>query len=156
MRIVPAAFAFILLAAAQAGMARPARTARPAKPVPPAAHKVRRGETATRIAPAAGLSLEQLAALNPRVDLARLSPGTVLKLKGARQAPEVVRVPEPVRTPEPARTPEAAKVPEPGPAAAPAARTPSVPMSPLPAIRTLAPAILVHLERLIPMSPARR
>ena len=144
MRIVPAALAFVLLAAAQAGMARPARTARPAKPVPPAAHKVRRGETATRIARAAGLSLEQLAALNPRVDLARLSPGTVLKLKGARQAPEVVRVPEPARTSDPA------------PAAPPAARTPVVPMSPLPAIRTLAPAILVHLERLIPMSPARR
>ena len=50
-------------------------------------HKVRKGETAARIAREHNLTLAELEAYNPRLDLARLTAGTVLKLEGA--APRV-------------------------------------------------------------------
>lgn len=49
-------------------------------------HTVRKGETAAKIAKRAGLTLERLAALNPGVDLDRLSVKTRLKLAAGKTA----------------------------------------------------------------------
>lgn len=54
-----------------------------AKPAQPATHKVRKGETAARIARDNRLSITQLEALNPRLDLDRLSVGAVVRVRGA-------------------------------------------------------------------------
>ena len=52
-------------------------------------HKVKKGETAARIARDHGLTLAELAAINPRLNLAKLATGTVVKVHGA--APQAVR-----------------------------------------------------------------
>lgn len=55
---------------------------------PPATHRVRRGETAARIARDNGLSLAQLEAINPKVDLSHLAAGAVLKVRAPRAVPK--------------------------------------------------------------------
>jgi murein DD-endopeptidase MepM/ murein hydrolase activator NlpD len=48
----------------------------------PATHKVRRGETAARIARENGLTLAELEAINPKLNLDRLAAGAIVKVRG--------------------------------------------------------------------------
>lgn len=89
----------------------------------PAVHKVRRGDTASAIARKAGLSLQELHALNPKVNFTKLTPGTLVKV----EAPK----PLPVR------------------AAAPTVPVPALPGTPSLGPNTP----LAHLERMLPASP---
>jgi murein DD-endopeptidase MepM/ murein hydrolase activator NlpD len=88
-------------------------------------HKVRKGEIAARIARDNGLSLDQLAALNPGLDLKKLAIGTAVKISGDRT---------PVRAAARNRK-----------HAAPLEAVEALPKTPL-----LGPASLVHLERILP------
>ncbi|MBP1627082.1 MAG: phage tail tape measure protein [Holophagaceae bacterium] len=90
-----------------------------------ASHKVKRGDTAAKIAREHDLSLEQLAVLNPRINLRKLSLGSTLlvtapKTKVAKKAP--------------ASLDTASELPE----------TPRI-----------APSSLAHMERMLPASPSR-
>ena len=114
--------------------ARPAKATKKVVRVSGATHKVRRGETTTKIARDYKLSLDELAALNPKVRLAKLSVGMTLKVKGAAPAPVVAKL-------------ETEAVPE-----ETATTVPTVPVPPIPGIPANGPAVLVHLERLIPTS----
>jgi murein DD-endopeptidase MepM/ murein hydrolase activator NlpD len=112
--------------------ARPIRHAKKVVHASSSIHKVRRRETAAKIARTYGLTLEELAALNPRVNFKKLAVGTPLLIKGR---PQVAKV-------------EAAEIPVVDePTAVPAA-----PVPPIPFIPADGPMILVHLERLIPVS----
>jgi len=91
-----------------------------------ATHKVRRGETAARIARDNGLTLADLASLNPHVNLAKLAVGTAVKV----QAPAVKAQAHAL------------------------ARKAAHPMPSLPATPALGPSSLTHLERILP-SPVR-
>jgi len=83
------------------------------------------------------LSLTQLAALNPKIKLSRLSVGMILKVQSdRRQAKSAV----------PETDPEAS-VPESSQAVV------RVPIPALPTIPALGPATLVHLERMLPSKP---
>jgi len=86
------------------------------------AHKVRKGETAVRVARDHGLTLEDLHALNPRVNLARLHAGLALNVAAD---PRAVR-------------------------AAAAPRPSGAPVAPLPGTPSVGTAPLVHLERILP------
>ena len=68
MRFTPFAFALTLV-----GMTG---TLQAAKPSEVSSHRVRKGETAAKIARSSGLSLDQLAALNPKIKLSKF-PGKV-------------------------------------------------------------------------------
>ena len=57
------------------------------KPAHSSSHKVRKGETAARIARDNGLSLAELTDLNPRLNLHRLPVGAVVKVAGTARAP---------------------------------------------------------------------
>lgn len=133
MRLAP-----ILLSLLMIGIPGDLLAARPAKPAKKVArtssstHKVRRGETAAKIARDNKLSLAELADLNPKVNLSKLSVGTILKVRGIPPVPAVAQKAE-----------EA--IPE-GPA------VPMIPVPPIPNIPVSGPAVLVHLERLIPTS----
>jgi murein DD-endopeptidase MepM/ murein hydrolase activator NlpD len=128
MRLVPIALSVLLL-----GIPGKLEAAR--KPVPANAptHTLKRGETAAKVARTYGLSLTQLAALNPGRNLAKLAAGTSLRV----MIQPVIQVSPPD---EPARS--------------------HAPVSPIPAIPVNGPAALVHLERLIPSNlgpaPARK
>ena len=95
-------------------------------------HKVRKGETAARVARDNGLSLNELAALNPKIKLSRLTAGAVLRVGADKAAPRLASV-----------------------------RTPSrkghlvQPMAPLPGTPALGPATLVHLEGILPADVRR-
>lgn len=78
MRVSSLVFALVL-----SGYVTPVFAARKAAA---AVHTVRKGETAAKIAKRAGLTLERLAALNPGVDLDRLSVKTRLKLAAGKVA----------------------------------------------------------------------
>jgi len=93
-------------------------------------HKVRKGETAARIAQDHGVTVEELRNLNPRVNLARLRPGTALNVRGEMRVA--------VRPAKPAA------------GALRAAQTPAAPIAPLPGTPAVGPAPLVHLERILP------
>jgi murein DD-endopeptidase MepM/ murein hydrolase activator NlpD len=67
------------------GIAHASRTAHPST------HKVRRGETAARIARENGLTLAQLEAINPKINMDRLAAGTVVKVRGPVPAAPVRR-----------------------------------------------------------------
>jgi len=71
-------------------------------PTRPATHKVRKGETAARIARDNNLSLTELEAINPRLNLAKLTVGTVVKVHGSVQATRNVRHDLPPMPPLPA------------------------------------------------------
>ncbi len=120
-----------------------ARLGRKTLHVSSSVHKVRRGETASKVARAFGLSLEQLGDLNPGLNLSRLSIGTPLRVKskaGLKVAKVVQVAPAPLE-----------EDPQPSPLG------PVVPVPSIPAIRTNGPVVLVHLERLLPtnMNPAK-
>ena len=92
-----------------------------ARPVHSSIHKVRRGETAARIARQHGLTLAGLAAINPDLDLERLQAGTPVRIAG--------------------RAPRAAIRP---------VRRDLPPMAPLPATPAPAATPWVHMERILP------
>jgi murein DD-endopeptidase MepM/ murein hydrolase activator NlpD len=99
------------------------------KPRQPQNHKVRKGETAARIARDNGLSLAELSSFNPKLNLTKLSVGMTLKVGAEKQATR---------------------------ASVPALRLkggPVHPVTPLPVTPALGPASLVHLERVLPMDP---
>jgi murein DD-endopeptidase MepM/ murein hydrolase activator NlpD len=128
MRLAPLALSIIMLGIP--GNLEAARTARKPVRVSSTVHPVRRGETAAKVARTYGLSLAQLEDLNPKVNLAKLSVGTPLRVKG-RPEPRVAPAEAPA---EPVQTVNLA------------------PVAPIPAIPVNGPAVLVHLERLIPNS----
>lgn len=96
-------------------------------------HKVRKGETATKIAKQYGLEISELASLNPKVKLAKLSAGTLLKVG---PAPRVKAVP----SEDLGGAVQAAEL----------HREPVAPVPALPSIPAQSPATLLHLERVQP------
>jgi murein DD-endopeptidase MepM/ murein hydrolase activator NlpD len=102
---------------------------------PAATHRVRKGETAERIARSCGLSVAELGSMNPRVNLKRLAPGTLLRVGGSKRLPTVA-IPKVV-----ANLPKTAE---------PAAEAQTGSVAPLPETPALGPANLVHLERILP------
>ena len=105
------------------------------KPGTNAVHKVRNGETAGKIARDYGISLTQLGALNPKINLARLSIG--MSLKVAWQARKHGTAPKATILPA---LPDIAE----------ARPLPLAPIRALPIISTVGSAVLVHLERILP------
>jgi len=106
-----------------------------------AIHKVRKGETAAKIARDCGITLRQLESLNPRISLDHLSVGAKLRVaEDKRAALPGKHAPGPLRA---------------------KAGNPAKPVAPLPGTPALGPATLVHLERILPAegltpAPARR
>jgi murein DD-endopeptidase MepM/ murein hydrolase activator NlpD len=90
---------------------------------------IKKGETAAQVARLHGLSLTELAQLNPGLRLSRLSVGSRLNTEAAG--------------PEPSTAPAAAAL----------LATPRVPLSPLPAAPVFASTPMPHLERLLPYQP---
>ena len=131
MRLAPFVLSIVILGIP--GKLEAARPARRAAHASSAVYKVRRGETAAKVARDHGLTLNQLAELNPKVNLAKLSVGTSLKLKGRPVTLVAKAVPAEIKF-------------EPNPPQS----GPVVPVPPIPAIRANGPAVLVHLERLLP------
>ena len=131
MRLAP-----LVLSIAILGIPGNLEAARPARRVAHASsalHKVRRGETAAKVARDHGLSLEQLVALNPKANLSKLAVGTTLKVRGRLELKLTKVVTAEVQAePNPPQTASA------------------VPVPPIPAIRANGPTVLVHLERLLP------
>lgn len=101
-------------------------------------HRVRKGETAAKIAQAHGLSVTQLAALNPKVRLAKLSLGMSLKVAESHKTAKAVKVIKTV--PESRKT----EVEETAPATA---------VGSLPATPGIGPALFGHLEAMLPTVP---
>ncbi len=135
MRLAPFVLSIVLL-----GIPGNLEAARPARRVTHASgvvYKVRRGETAAKVARDHGLSLDQLGDLNPKVNLSKLSVGTPLRVKGK----PVTRVAQAVPVVQAVRAKTALPQPELGLV---------LPVTPIPAIRANGPAVLVHLERLLP------
>ena len=137
MRLAPFVLSIVILGIpGKLEAARPSRkAAHKAAHLSVSVYKVRRGETAAKVARDHGLSLEQLAELNPKVKLAKLSAGATLKVKG-RPEPRIAKVAANDLQTEPT----------------PASSLPVVPVPPIPAIRANGPAVLLHLERLLPTS----
>lgn len=127
----------IILAIAILGMAgnlQAAKTARKgshrtqkAQPAKAATHKVKRGETAAKIASQHDLSLSELAALNPRVKLSKLGIGTTLHVG----APKKAATPRTATRRAPSLLETAPELPE----------TPRI-----------SPTSLAHMERMLPAS----
>jgi len=112
-------------------------TAQAAK-TPEGIHRVKQGETAAKIARSHGMTLSRLAALNPKIKLAKLSAGMSLRVAGsARPVPGEDRVA--------AGAPEAPQA-----EALEARKEPLAPMPALPNIPSAAPSTLIHLERILP------
>jgi len=106
---------------------------RSAKPTG-ASHKVRKGETAFKIANAYGLEVSELASLNPKVKISKLSAGTILKVG-----------PVPQKRVERATSSDLVES-----GIQEARREPVVPVPALPSIPAQTPATLLHLERVLP------
>jgi len=126
----------LVLASLSLGLqAAPKRTSKKTSSRPAddgAVHVVRKGETAAAVARAHGMSLTELAALNPGRKMARLAVGTRLKVRGAKPSP-VAAVSETEETPV---------------QALPATPRPTLAALPTPAV--VPPAPMPHLERLLP------
>lgn len=101
-------------------------------------HRVRKGETAAKIAQANGLSVAQLAALNPKIRLSRLSLGMSLKVAENRRSAKVAKA-----LPE---TREIRKAPAED-------ATPATTASALPGTPALGPSFFGHLEAMLPTVP---
>ena len=131
MRTTLLAFAIVI-----SGMSGHLQAAKVHRPVPlPVIHKVKKGETATRIARNAGLTITELRSYNPGVNLARLSAGLTLRV-----APPTRVAVSPLKK----LSPEYLSAHAANPA------TPVSPVTPLPKTPALGPASLVHLERILP------
>jgi hypothetical protein len=120
--LVLASFSFSL-------QATPKRTSRKnsLRPADGAVHVIRKGETAAQVARAHGLSLGELAALNPGKALSRLSVGTRLNLGRPRTL-----------TTAPLQAGDAT------------ANTPRPALAALPGTPIVAPAPMPHMEQLLP------
>lgn len=92
-------------------------------------HVIRKGETAAQVARANGLSLTELAALNPGKSLSRLSVGTRLAIRSSGKSSLLAP-----------RTEQAATLPSP--------QRPA--LANLPAAPVVVPTPMPHLERLLP------
>jgi murein DD-endopeptidase MepM/ murein hydrolase activator NlpD len=108
--------------------AAPKRTAKKAssRPADGSVHVIRKGETAASVARANGLSLDELAALNPGKTLSKLAVGARLNLRSARSLAQAAPRSE----------------------AAPA--EPRAPLSALPGAPVVVATPMPHLERLLP------
>lgn len=129
----PSPFLLVLALMGWSGSLEAARTRAP-KAKPAAAqgvHKVRKGETAMAVARLHGLTLAQLKALNPKLNLARLSVGQTLQVGPSASAKAALEAQAPPEAP-----------------AAPAADLP--PITPLPGTPGVVPGSLTHLERVLP------
>lgn len=100
-------------------------------------HRIRKGETAQQVARRYGLTLEGLKALNPSVNLARLSVGQRLKVRAGSKAVPDMMVSEGSEVAEDV-VPRAVE-----------------PLAPLPPVPGVAPRALTHLERVLPSVPRR-
>ncbi|MBI1751049.1 MAG: peptidoglycan DD-metalloendopeptidase family protein [Acidobacteria bacterium] len=100
-------------------------------------HVIRKGETAASVARANGLSLAELAALNPGKSLSKLSVGARLTI--GRSKTQAAQVAEAVPALEAASAPRAAL------ASAPRAALMALPLAP-----AVVPTPMPHLERLLP------
>ncbi len=89
-----------------------------------AVHVVRKNETAAKIAKAQNLTVDELADLNPTINMARLSVGMRLKVKGSASVPKAESSPVPVVN--------------------------LVPTRPIPRLPSLPPTPLLHLEKVLP------
>lgn len=129
----PSPFLLALALMGWSGSLEAARTRAPkAKPASSqGVHKVRKGETAMAVARIHGLSLAQLKALNPRVNLARLSVGQALQVGASAQAKAPAETEAPLEA-----------------TATPAPDLP--PIAPLPGTPGVVPGSLTHLERVLP------
>ena len=105
-------------------------------------HKVRRGETAAHIARDNGVSVAELSSFNPRLNLARLSVGTTVKVSASKQNSHGLPLAAHLQS-LPAQALAGHSV-----ATHPLALHP---VSPLPETPALGPASLVHLERVLPV-----
>ena len=104
------------------------RTASAKQPADGSVHVIRKGETAAQVARANELSLAELEALNPGLNLGRLSVGARLQVRASRTAAEASTHAMDETIPVRLRTPLAA-----------------LPLSP-----SIQPAAMPHLERLLP------
>jgi len=107
--------------------------------VPQGVHKVKAGETASKIARSYGLSLPRLAALNPKIKLSKLSLGMTLQVGGSPRPSGVAHI-----EPAAAEAPQVESV--------QARKEPLAPIPALPTIPSIAPSTLIHLERVLPNS----
>lgn len=122
MRLSPLVLALSIAAMPATLQAAPkSKAARKAVTVP-GTHKVRKGETAARIARQYRLEMAELETLNPELELDRLKVGSVVRVAGRPSAPRLV--------PSQARNLE--------------------PVIPVPTTPNLRPGSLVHLERVLP------
>lgn len=97
--------------------------------VPAGSYKVKKGDTGTKVAQKFSLELDELKAMNPKVDFRKLTVGTTLVVRAPKKA-------EPGKAP--AAGTEAVSTP-------PAVPAPALPSTPSPK-----PATLLHLERMLP------
>ncbi len=104
------------------------RTASAKQPADGSVHVIRKGETAASVARANELSLAELGALNPSLNLGRLSVGARLQVRASHTTAEAPTLAMDETIPARLRTPLAA-----------------LPLSPC-----LQPAAMPHLERLLP------
>jgi len=130
MRLTP-----LVLALSLVGMSGNLEAAKPKSKIASATgvHRIRKGETAAKVARQYKLSLAQLEELNPDLDLGKLSIGTPIRVLPAVKAVRSASVPTREATP--------------------AKDLPPVP--PVPATPALRPASLVHLERVLPSATLR-
>ena len=96
-------------------------------------HKVRKGETASKIARQFKLTIAQLEDFNPDLDMHKLTVGTTICVAPSKKAARVTAVATKQAVPEKDITP----------------------VSPLPGTPSLRPASLVHLERVLPSAELR-
>lgn len=127
----------LVLASLSLGLqAAPKRTSKKTSSRPAddgAVHIVRKGETAAAVARSNGMSLAELAALNPSQKLSKLSVGARLKVRPARKTTTIAAA-------------DAGD--EATPLALPALPRPALAALPTPAV--VPPAPMPHLERLLP------
>lgn len=91
-------------------------------------HRIRKGETAAKVARQNKLSLAQLEELNPDLDLGKLAIGTPLRVLPNAKSARVTSSPKREAQPTPTLSP----------------------VSPIPGTPSLRPGSLVHLERVLP------
>ncbi len=119
----------LVLASLSLGLqAAPKRTAKKAssRPADGSVHVIKKGETAASVARANGLSLNELAALNPGKSLSRLAIGTRLNLRTSRSL---------AQAPSPSEDANA---------------SPRLPLLALPGTPVVVSTPMPHLERLLP------
>lgn len=116
-----------LAAAGKRSAARPKSTKAAAQKAAQTFHKVRKGETAAKIAKHYKVSLDDLETLNPRLDLDHLALGTQLRVAGK---------------PIPAKA-----------TVQPRTRKTGTPLAALPGLPELQAPGLAHLERMLPTAP---